>query len=65
MTILAMNRDEVARPRERDHLSQLVLAGVPRNVNRSDRVVNDVGALPVETIDQGVDGAFVAGNEAR
>src|SRR5271156_83585 len=31
----------------------------------SDRVVDDLGALPIQAIDESVDGALVARNEAR
>src|SRR5208282_2427052 len=38
---------------------------MPRNVNWGDRVVQDLCALPVQTIHQRVNCPLVAGNEAR
>src|SRR5580704_5590900 len=65
MPILAMNRNEVARSRERYQLRQLVLARMPRHMHGGDRVVDDIGALPIQAIHESVDGALVARNEAR
>ena len=53
---LAVNRHEIARPDERQHQLQLLLAAVARDVNVLDALVNHVGAAPRDVVDHAPDG---------
>src|ERR1700693_3882875 len=65
MTVLAMNRNKVFRLEQCDQLDQFILIGMAGDMNGRDRFVEKLGAPFVELIDQRINRALVAGDEAR
>ena len=58
-----MDRNEKLRSHQVVHQLQLFLAGMPRDVDFGHLFVIDLGAPPVEVVDQVGDGLLVPGNE--
>ena len=65
LTELAVQGYEIARTGELNHGLQLFLAGMPRHVDLRRALVADMGAPPVEVVDEVADGLFVSGDESR
>ncbi len=65
LAVLAVHRDEEARPHQRQHQLQLFFAAVSRHVHVLDPLVDHVGAAPREVVHHAADRLLVAGNRAR
>src|SRR4030095_4648375 len=64
VAVLAVHRHEVPRPSEAQHQLEILLAGVPGDVDEGVVLVEDLGAAAVERVDHTAHGALVAGNDA-
>ena len=65
VTVLAVHGYEVARPRQLDHLLEIILARVARDVDEGDVLPEHLGAPAEERVDGPADHALVAGDDAR
>src|SRR5207237_3775604 len=65
LPVLAVDRNEVARPDELEHLAQLFAMGVARNVNVVGVCVEDAGTVAVEIVDRLMDQPLVARSRTR
>ena len=62
MALLAVERNEEARMQQRVHNLELFLAGVAGDMQALELIVDNVGSLAVELVDDLADGLFVAGD---
>src|ERR1700682_1670574 len=62
---LTVHRHEVLRPRERDHLLEILLARVAGHVDEGDVFPEHLRAALEEGVDRATDHALIAGDDAR
>ena len=63
--VFAVCRDEEARTRQRDDLSQFIATRVSGSMDFRKRLVNNISAFHEELVDHAVDRLFVSRNHAR
>jgi len=63
VAILTMDRDEIPGAHRIDHGFQFLPIGMARHVDVPHLFMNYLGSLPVQVVDDVLDGALIAGNE--